>query len=1123
MQSVRQWLEHIDLPQYAAVFERNAVDLDVARDLTQQDLLDLGVEPLGHRKRLLRAIAELNGVREAAQREQVAEQLRSEGRTPAPAERRQLTVLFCDLIGSTQLAAALDPEELREVLHAYHAACSSVIAKFDGHVAQYLGDGLLVYFGYPRAHEDDAQRAVRAALAVVDAIRGSDGAAARNGVTLSVRIGIHTGSVVVGEVGDAGRHELLALGETPNLAARLQTLAEADAILISASTLRLVRGLFEIRELGARSVKGMPAALEVYQILGESAARSRWDVEKSKGFTPLIGREREVGLLLDRWQQVAEGHGEAVLINGEPGIGKSRLVQVMKERSEAAGHTLLECRCSAYSQSSQLYPIVDLLQRVLQWHSEDAPAVRLRKLEAHLAEQAAAMPELVPLVASLLGLPVAHGSLAAMPAERQRAKTIEGLIAAVLAMAAAHPVLLIVEDLHWVDPSTLELLSLLLDQIPTARLLLLLTARPTFRAPWTARSYLTMLTLNRLTHEQTERMVEHVARGKRLPVEVLRQIVAKTDGVPLFVEELTKMVQESGLLAEHADHYELCGALPPLAIPATLHDSLMARLDRLESVKAVAQLGAILGREFSYELLRAVSALDEDTLQHGLVRLLEAELLYQRGTPPQASYVFKHALVQEAAYQSVLKSSRQRHHQSVAQVLEAGFPEVRETRPELLAHHYTQAGLAARAMPWWYRAGQRAFEHSAHLEAITHLEKGLELAAALPRTPERCEQELDLLNALGLALFAIKGQASAEAGRTYASARERCAEIGETPKLFSILSGLFSFHTVRAEIHEAWEVAEQLLALAEGQHDTTRHLVAYWAIGETLLFRGEFAQARIRLEQALGFLGARSNPPLSLLSGFPGDLGVFVRCLLAHTLWHLGYPEQARCRIDEAIGLAQDLAHPFSVALARDYEAMLYQFQREAPRAQASAEIAIPLCQEQRFAYYLAWGTFIRGWAASQQGRGEPGVVQMREGVAGMRATGAALRLPYYLGLLAQTCLRNGRAEEGLALLDEALIRVEQTGERWAAAELHRLKGELLLVHEHVTAEAEACLRGALEIAREQQARSLELRCATSLGRLWRLQGKREQAHDLVAHVHGWYSEGFDTADLQDARIFLAA
>ena len=602
--------------------------------------------------------------------------------TPRPqeAERRQLTVLFCDLADSTRLAGQLDPEDLREVVLAYQTTCVEMIQRFDGYVAQYLGDGLLVYFGYPQAHEDDAQRAVRAGLGILDAMGTLNTRLERaKGMRLAVRIGIHTGQVVVGTMGSGGRHEQLALGETPNLAARLQSLAAPDTVAISEATHRLVQGYFRCDDLGSPSLKGIETPMRVYRVVEESAAQSRLDVAGSTGLTPLVGREHEVGLLRERWAQSRDGLGQVVLLSGEAGIGKSRLVRVLTERVADEGVPWMTLRCSPYHTNSAFYPVIEHLQRLLQWHRDATPAARLATLKQALQTVGLPLAEVIPLLATLLSLPVPeqYPPLALSP-QRQKQKTQEALVAWLLAETVRQPVLAVWEDLHWADPSTLELLDLMLDHVPTARLLLVLTARPEFRPPWAPRSYVTQLTLTRLPRHQSEEMVLRVTGGKPLPAEVLAQIVAKTDGIPLFVEELVKTILEAGLVQEDAGRYVLTGPLPPLAIPATLQDALMARLDRLAVVKDVAQLGAVLGREFPYELLRAVAPLDEATLQQALAQLVEAELLYQRGMPPQATYIFKHALIQDTAYQSLLKSTRQQYHQRIAQVLAQHFPETAE-------------------------------------------------------------------------------------------------------------------------------------------------------------------------------------------------------------------------------------------------------------------------------------------------------------------------------------------------------------------------------------------------------------------------------------------------------------
>ena len=625
------------------------------------------------------------------------------------AERRQLTVLFCDLVDSTPLASQLDPEDLREVVRAYQEACAKVIARFEGHIAQYLGDGLLVYFGYPLAHEDDAQRAVRAGLGMVEAVgQLNTRLGQEHGVHLAVRLGCHTGLVVVGEIGGGARQEQLALGETPNLAARLQGIAAPNTLVISTATFQLLGGFFACQPLGTPFLKGLAQPLAVYGVLYESMARSRLEAASSTGWTPLVGRAQEIGVLQERWAQVKEGRGQVVLLSGEAGIGKSRLAQVLKEQVAAEPQAwLTPCQCSPYHQHTALYPMIELLERVvLQFGREETAPQKLSKLEGFLVQYGLPLPEALPLFATLLSLPLAADSVPLhLSSEQQKQQTLHSLLAILLRIAAQQPVLFVMEDLHWVDPTTLELLSQLIDQGPTTRILILLTFRPDFSPPWMGRAHFTQVTLLRLPPDQAAEMSGRVAHGKVLPPEVVEQVVAKTDGVPLFVEELTKMVLESGLLEEVNGRYELTGPLPPLAIPATLHDSLMARLDRLATVKTVAQLGATLGRTFTYELLHAVASLDEATLQHGLRQLVEAELVYQRDAGPQATYLFKHALIQDAAYQSLLRSTRQQYHQRIAQVVEAQFPETAETQPELLAHHYTEAGRHAQAIPYWQQAG----------------------------------------------------------------------------------------------------------------------------------------------------------------------------------------------------------------------------------------------------------------------------------------------------------------------------------------------------------------------------------------------------------------------------------
>jgi predicted ATPase/class 3 adenylate cyclase len=1040
------------------------------------------------------------------------------------AERRQLTVLFCDLVDSTVLASQLDPEDWREVVGAYQEACAKVIARYDGHIAQYLGDGLLVYFGYPRAHEDDAQRAVRTGLGILEAMAQLNTRLGRErGVELAARLGIHTGLVVVGEIGEGTHQEQLALGETPNLAARLQGLAVPNTLVISAATLPLLGGFFACQSLGPHLLKGIAQPMEVYEVRYESMARSHLEAAGHTGLTPLVGREQEIGLLLERWAQVKDGLGQVVLLNGEAGIGKSRLVQVLTEQVATEPQAwLTPCQCSPYHQNTALYPLIDLLERVvLRFEREESPPQKLRKLEGFLVQYGLPLAEAVPLFAVLLSLPLpADYAPPTVSPEQQKQRTLHGLLTILLRIAAQQPVLFVMEDLHWVDPTTLELLSLLVDQGPTARILALLTCRPDFSPPWSGRAHLTQVTLNRLPRRQAVELTSQVAHGKALPAEVVAQVVAKTDGVPLFVEELTKMVLESGLLQERAEHYALTGSLPPLAIPTTLHDSLMARLDRLATVKAMAQLGATLGREFSYELLQAVSPWEEGTLQQGLHQLVAAEFLYQRGVPPQATYVFKHALIQEAAYQSLLKSTRQQYHQRIAQVLETRFPEVGETQPEVVARHCTAAGQDEAALRYWQRAGQRALQRSAYAEAVAHLTQGLAVLTPLPETPARLQQELDLQVALGPALLVTKGFAAAEVERTYARARELCTQLGDTPQLFPVLRGLIMYYQGRGQLQTATQLGEQLLRLAQVQPDPALRMLAHHQLGMVVFHRGEPALAQTHHTQTLAHYTPRAHRALAVRYG--GDLGVMSGTWLAWELWYLGAPDQALQHSLAARTLAQEVAHPYSLAQALVFAAVVYQYRREVLAAYEQAAAAMTLATEQGFAQWLARGTTLHGWALAMQGHGEAGLAEMRQGRTADLATGSKTWQPYCLGLLAEAYSAGGNPTAGLEVLAEALAVMDATGLRFYAAELYRLKGALLLQQAAPNAaQAAACFHQALDVARRQQAKSFELRAATSLARLWQSQDKRQDAYDLLAPVYGWFTEGFDTADLQEAKALL--
>jgi class 3 adenylate cyclase/predicted ATPase len=1042
---------------------------------------------------------------------------------PPDAERRQLTVMFCDLVDSTKLSSQLDPEEYREVVRGYQQVCTDVIQRYDGHIAQLLGDGLLVYFGYPQAREDDPQRAVRSGLGILAAMQDlNQGLQQEKGLQLGVRMGIHTGLVVVGTMGGQGRQEQLALGETPNIAARIQGLAAPNTLVISTDTYRLIQGYFACQALGAQTLRGVTASVTLYRVLSESGATSRLDVAQSRGLTPLVGREQEVGILVERWEQVKAGQGQVVLLTGDAGIGKSRLVQTLKEHVAHEPHMRWECRSAEYSQNTALFPLVELFQRILQFETGDTPDEKFGKLEQMLSQYRLPLEESVPLFAPLLSLSLPESRYAPLNVspQRQRQQTLETIVAILLELAEHQPVLFILEDLHWADPTTLELLNLVIKQIPTTSILAVLTCRPHFQPAWHHRSYLTEITVNRLSHAQVEQIITRMTDGKTLPQEVLAQIVERTDGVPLFVEEITKAILESGQLKALDGHYEFTGALRTLTIPATLQDSLMARLDRLMTAKVIAQLGATIGRQFSYALLQAVAQLNDRTLHEELHRLVEAELLYQRGVPPQAIYTFKHALIQDAAYECLLRSTRQQYHQRIAQVLEAQFPETVEAEPELLAHHCMEAGLTEQAVDYWHQAGQRASERSAHIEAINHLRQGLALLQTLPETPERVQREVDVYIALGVSLLATQGYAAPEVGQTYTHARQLCQSLENPHQMFSVLRGLWIYHLVRAECQTAHALGEQLLSLAHQVPEVAMLLESHRALGTTLFWLGAVAAAHTHLAQGIALYDAQQHRASAFFYG--DDPGVICRIFGARALWCLGYPDQGLAWSDEAVILAQQIVHPFSLNNALSFSAQFHQLRREGGAVQERAEATISLATAQGFPQFKAGGAVLYGWTLAHQGRTQEGITQLTQGLIAVRATGSEIARPHFLALLAEAYGTTGEPHAGLTVLAEALTLVDKAGVRWYESELYRLKGALLLQQSSDNqAEAENCFQQAIVVAQSQQAKSWELRAATSLARLWHQQGKRQEAHDLLAPVYRWFTEGFDTADLKDAKALL--
>jgi predicted ATPase/class 3 adenylate cyclase len=1039
------------------------------------------------------------------------------------AERRQLTVMFCDLSESTKLSHDLDPEDLREVIRAYQQTSAEVTQRFDGYTAQHLGDGLLIYFGWPRAHEDDAQRALHAGLGIVEAITTSLNPRLKQkyGVALTVRLGVHTGPVVVGEMGGGDRLESLATGETVNIAARLEGLAQPNTVVVSSVTERLVRGAFVLDDLGTHALKGVAEPMQVFRVLSPTEVHRDEDERMPDGGVFLVGRDEEVGLLLRRWEQSKDGLGQVVLISGEAGIGKSTLTATMRTRVAQAGATRITFRCSPYHTNSALYPVIAHLEQMLGFDRDDSPEARLDKLEQVLRTTSLPLEESVPLVATLLSVPVEDRYPApALSPQQQRQQTLDTLVAWLMEESEKQPVLAVWEDLHWADPSTLEMLGIVLEQSPTVSMLNVLTFRPEFEPLWPTRSHMTPLTLNRLERPQVEALITHLAGDKILPAEVVAHIVTKTDGVPLYVEELTKMLLASDLLQEETDQYVLTGPLSTVAIPDTLQDSLMARLDQMNTAKEVAQLGSVMGREFDYEVIQAISSQDEETLQASLAQLVSAELLYQRGRPPRARYIFKHALIQDAAYASLLRSQRQQYHQRIVQVLEEQFPETAEIQPELLAHHYAEARLPDQAIGYWHRAGQRANERSANVEAVRYLKNGLAILKTLPESAACLQYELDLQTTLAQTLKDAKGYGDAEVASIYKRVQKLCQQLPEASQRFRTLLGQSIYHVVRAELQTAYALGEQLLSIAQRDQDAVRLVEAYYALGVTSFWLGRFVPARAELEQ--GIIHYDPHKHRFHIALFGQDGGAVCLCRLAIALWYLGYPEQALCRSHEALTLVQALAHPFSIAYVQLWVALLYHHRRETQNMQEMTDTALAWSTEQGFPYWTSQGTALQGWLRAQQGQVTAGIAQIQQGLVDLQVIGTELMRPYYLSLLADAYGQSGQIMEGLHVLAEALTLVEQHGERWDKAELHRLKGALLLQQSPDNhTEAETCFQQAIAIAQNQQGRSLELRAATSLAKLWQSQGKRDEAYDLLEPVYSWFTEGFDTADLIDAKALL--
>jgi class 3 adenylate cyclase/tetratricopeptide (TPR) repeat protein len=1108
---VEDWLRALGFERYQAAFRENDVDVALLLGLTDDDLKDIGVNSLGHRRRLLEAIAGLRPEGAWTSNPRPATDAPG-GLSETSAERRPLSVVFCDLIGSTALSARLDPEDLREVIRTYQACVASTIRQFEGFIARYVGDGVLIYFGWPEARETDAERAVRAGLAIAAAVNSTQ----MNGEPLRVRVGIATGLVVIGEpIGSGDSRQQTAVGETPNLAARLQGLARPDQVVIDAATRRQIGGLFECQYLGNVELKGLPTPVPAWHVLSENRTVGQFEALRS-GTTPLVGRDEDIELLLRRWAQAKAGNGRVVLISAEPGVGKSRLAEALAERIAAEPHLRLRYFCSPHHQDSALYPVIAQTERAAGFAHTDEPATRLAKLQSLLAATAPPMED-VALIAELHALPAADlAPPVDLSPQRKKEKTFEALLRQVEGLSRQHPVLMIFDDLHWIDPSSRELLDRVTEGVADWPVLLLAMFRPEFLPPWIGQPHVTMLTLARLDRHNTAAMVANVAGDTALPPEIIAEIAERTDGVPLFVEELTKSILESG--------GESAAALsatphPTTAVPATLHASLMARLDRLgQDAKEIAQTGAAIGREFGYGLLASVTNLPEPQLLNAFHRLTNSGLLFARGMPPDSMYVFKHALVQDAAYGTLLRGRRQLLHSRIAATLQDHFPEVVLAQPALLAQHCAEAGQFDKAVDYGFRAAHQAIERSQLVEAESQLNKGLNHLGNLPEGIERQQRELDLRSALIITLMQTRGYAAPVVAETLARARVLCEQLNQPPQLANMLYAQTGHHILRGELLLACQNAMEHLRLGEARNDLLVQSTACANSAGALNSRGEYIAARAYAERALELYEQANVSTFAMIS--PQDPKPTALVSLSEALSSLGFLDQARLRRDEALRIARQRAHANTIALilagACGLDARLRSWSLLLERATElrshSAEHGLP--------FFAAQASIYRGSSLSALGHTAQGLALLTEGLAAYRATGALVGVPVFLLWLADCYRDSGKSNDGLKYLDEAACLIETKEIRSGEAGMYRKRGELLLVIGEREA-AEANFRRGIDVARRQNAKLWELQATSKLAQLWRDQGKRLEARNLLTPIYNWFTEGFDAPDLKDAEALL--
>ncbi len=1092
-----------------------------------------------------------------------AEQRSLEARSSTDGERKTITALFADLKGSTALIEGLDPEEARALIDPALQLMMDAVHRYEGYVAQALGDGIFALFGAPIAHEDHPQRALYTALRMQEEMRRyGDQVRLKYGATLTMRVGVNTGEVVVRSIRKDDLHtDYVPVGHSTNLAARMEQMATPGSILITEHTKRLTEGYFALKALGSAEIKGVADPLPVYEVLGAGPLRTRLQVAVRRGLTRFVGRHAELEQLRAALEQAKAGHGQIVGTMGEPGLGKSRLLYEFKLLSHS-GCLALDAYSVSYGKASPYLPVIELLKSYFQIQPSDDERTRRERVLGKVLGLDRSLEETLPYLFALLGIEESSASLQQMDPQIRRRRTFDAIKKLLLRESLNQPLILIFEDLHWIDSETQGFLDTLSEDVASAKILLLVNYRPEYRYEWGQETYYTQLRLAPLGRAEAEEFLDALlgapsspqpspqrgegefprptgerarVRGMENNFQVLKQLILeKTQGTPFFMEEIVQDLFEQGVLVRDGIGADLnIGPPKPgahtgasLHIPSTVQSVLAARIDRLTpEEKALLQQLAVIGREFPLSLVRQMVAQPEEALYHLLSSLQRKEFLYEQPAFPEVEYLFKHALTQEVAYSTVLHERRKAIHERTAQAMEALYRANLEDHYSELAHHYTRSGKTEKAIEYLQLAGQQAVQRSANVEAITHLTTALDLLKTLPDTRERAQQELRLHLTLGGPLQAARSVSSPEVKATYTRARELCHQVGETRQLFPALFGLRTFHQVRGEFLTARELAEQLLDLAQREQDPALLMAAHWTLGSTFFHLGEFGAARAHLEQSLTLYDPqRHHSQVFRYGGI--EPGVFGLSYAALVLWHLGYPNQALQKSNAARTLTQELLHPFSLAAARVLAAMLHQRRRESPLTQGWAAAGLTLAREQGFPQWFGHGTILQGWSLAEQGKSEEGTIQIRQGLATCQAVGAGIYQSYYLVLLAEAYGKAGQAEEGLAALTEALTVVDKSGERFYEAELYRVKGTLTLEskvtsHKSQVEEAEAYFLKAIEIAQRQQAKSLELRAVMSVSRLWQQQGKKKEAHEILSEIYNWFTEEFDTVDLKEAKALL--